>query len=129
MKAKTNMKNSLKGYFVFLGIFTLLVIILAILQLIPSTSLEPAYRYKYRYESFLRLLNDEEKKLFLQGNYKECAKLLELRMTKDEKLKNRILEIKEFEAIETFPTELTLEYFGYYLYNEVVKYIPDYKPE
>lgn len=123
------MKNSLKGYFVFLGLFILLVIVLAILQVIPSTSLEPSYRYKYRYESFVKLLNNEERNLFFQGKYKECAKFLDSRISNDVKLRNKIQEIKESEAIDTFPTELMLEYFGYYVYNEVLKYNPGYKFE
>ncbi|MFN4245599.1 MAG: hypothetical protein ACK4F9_05555 [Brevinematia bacterium] len=123
------MTNSLRGYFVFLVLFILLVIVLAILQLVPSTSLEPSYRYKYRYEKFVKLLSDEERKLFFEKNYKDCASSLDKRMVQDEKLRKKILEIKEYESIETFPTELMLEYFGYYMYREVLKYNPNYKFE
>ncbi len=123
------MSNSLKWYFVFLGFFILLVTVLSFLQLFPSTSLEPSYRYKYRYEKFVKLLNDEERKLFFEKKYKECALLLDKRISEDEKLRKSISEIKDFEVIETFPTELMLEYFGYYVYNEVVKYNPNYKFE
>lgn len=121
------MSNALRWYFVFVGIFVSLVVVLAILQLIPSTSLEPSYRYVHRYESFVRLLNEDERRLFFEKKYEECAKLLDDRMSRDENLKKQIQKIKEFEAIDVFPTPLMLEYFGYYVYNEVIKYNPNYK--
>lgn len=123
------MSKSLRSYLVFLGIFIVFVVILSILQLIPSTSLEPSYRYKHRFESFVRLLNEGERALFFKGDYKNCAKLIEDRMKKDENFRRKIEDIKEFEVIDTFPTELMLEYFGYYVYNEVLKYNPGYKFE
>ncbi|MCX8029432.1 MAG: hypothetical protein N2712_05495 [Brevinematales bacterium] len=121
------MSNSLKAYFVFLSVFLLLVVVLGILQVIPATSLEPSYRYKHRYESFVRLLNEEERKLFFEKKYEEASRLIDERIKADINFSNSIMRIKEYEVIETFPTPMMLEYFGYYVYNEVLKYNPDYR--
>ncbi|MGC8964130.1 MAG: hypothetical protein ACP5KI_02025 [Brevinematia bacterium] len=121
------MKKGFVYYYVFLGFFILLVLVLGILQFIPATSLEPSYRFKYRFESFLNLLNNEERKLFVEGNYRDCAKLIDERIKQDEDFRKKIEKIKESEAIDPFSTEVMLEYFGYYLYNEVLKYNPSYK--
>lgn len=123
------MSKAVRSYLIFVIAFSALVGILAIFQFLPSTSLEPSYRYKYRYENFIKLLSDEERKLFFEGKYKECAKSLDERISNDANLRRKIQEIKEFEAIDTFTTEVMLEYFGYYVYNEVLKYNPGYRFE
>jgi hypothetical protein len=121
------MKKGLVFYYVFLGVFVGFVFVLSILQLFPQFSLDPGIRYKYRYESFVKLLNQEEKNLFLSGDYEKCAKLLDERIMKDENLRKNIQTIKEYEVIDTFRTGEMLEYFGYYMYNELKKYNPNYE--
>lgn len=121
------MKKGFLYYYVFLGIFILVVLLLCILQFIPATSLEPSYRFQHRFESFVSLLNEDERKLFLEGEYEKCARLIDKRLAEDENFKKKLEKVKEEEAIDTFSTEVMLEYFGYYLYNELIKYNPDYK--
>ncbi len=121
------MNKGLISYYIFLGVFIAFVLVLGILPYIfPFLSMEPAVRYEYRYESFVSLLNEEEKKLFFERNYSECAKLIDRRVREDTSFSNKLAQIKEFEVIDTFDTSTMLEYFGYYVYNELLKYNSNY---
>jgi len=121
------MKKSLLFFYIFLAVFVSFVVLLSILQIIPQYSLDPSIRYKYRYESFVKLLNEKEMDLFFKGDYQNCAKLLDERMKEDDNLRKKIQGIKEYEVIDAFRTGEMLEYFGYYVYNELKKYNPNYK--
>ncbi len=77
------------------------------------------YRYQGRIDNYYKLLNNDEKDAFRNGDYDQLAASFSKRIEADKKLSNEFIKVQQYEAITTFDAKQTAHFFREIILKEL----------